>query len=207
MDRLHVFAVAVVFAFAAAAARSQSAPSFAGPLTYPINPIYFIASPIQVIDLDGDGRDDVVAIGGAGGDLALYRFSNPNGSLGPQYTLPSPPLFRHFTCTDLGDGTADFIATVNANNAAPSLAFGLHGARSCGLTQPLTVSTSTLQIPFSIPASSPGGVVIRGSTVIARAVAPGVPSRIESFSISAAPSITPLGASWQLPALPAGTSA
>jgi hypothetical protein len=190
---------------AVASARAQSPPAFAGPLTYPLSSYWFLGSPVELADLDGDGRNDVIARGGLASPV-LHRFSNPNGSLGPEYSHASPAGYFFHSCIDFGDGTADFVYAPTTAVAVPAMTFGLHAGAACASLQPLTVASSTVPIPLANPTATLGTCWIRGGTLMASTWLSNTPATIEAFSITTQPlpSIVPLGAPWQFPPPPPG---
>src|SRR5436853_5845433 len=162
---------------------AHSCPQFTGPFVYSPGPTFF-GFRAQVVDLDADGRQDLVLVPNGFTYSFRYRLSNPNGSFGPLYELP--PIFIPSGCVDVGDGSPEFVAFTAAPCPAPCIGGYSNAGRVCGQSQPLSVPPFSIALPCAGSSRTPRNIGIRGATiaVIFADAATNALGSIQSFTLA-----------------------
>jgi hypothetical protein len=133
----------IVFALGAIA-RGQATPSFAGPFSYDPGPTVF-GTQVELVDLDGDGREDLVEIANAFPAVMRYRLSNPSGTFGPLFQAPPIALTVARSWNDAGDGTPEFFTFSSAACPAAGIIGFLNDGRGCA------AGPGVVLVPFGLP--------------------------------------------------------
>ncbi len=104
---------------------------------------------VQVLDIDGDGREDLLLVNWESPQPFRFRLQNSDGELGPEIYFSMPPI-RSYLAEDLdGDGKAEIVTiSLNSGRAAVSQfarkpAEPLSGALQQGQFQVLPLNKTT----------------------------------------------------------------
>jgi hypothetical protein len=101
---------------------------------------------VQIVDLDGDGRNDLLLVDWDSPTPLRFRLQNSAGQLGPEVYFKTPPL-RSFCADNLEGGAKNYVVTIARDSGRASVsqftrqpAELLSGAFRCGQFQilPLT---------------------------------------------------------------------
>ena len=155
--------------------------TLAPPVAYPS---YDIPEPVEVADVDNDGRADVVTVHGGWNRVGVYR-GLADGTLAPEELYPIP-YASHYNPHGLavgditGDGWAD-LAIADYNH-------GLVILRNAGEVAPPTPTPTPTQPPTATPSPTP--------TPTPAPVPPGAPR-----SLATSPNLSAgVGLAWEVPA-------
>ena len=78
-------------------------------------PIAAVAKSVQVLDIDGDGRQDLLLVNFDSATPFRFRLQNADGQLGPEVYFKLPPIHAYWG-DNLEAGQQTFIVTVAANS-------------------------------------------------------------------------------------------
>jgi hypothetical protein len=70
---------------------------------------------VQIVDVDGDGKNDLLLVDFDSPTPLRFRLQNGGGQLGPEIYFKVPP-FRSFTADNLGGGAKNYVVTIAQNS-------------------------------------------------------------------------------------------